>query len=481
MHLPAKNVIFVIRTFKLGFYMKRNLLLALWLGVACALPTLAQTASGDLPCLWHFDKSRHAAHAATFINDGYLAADDRPEATLRYLRAEGNAPDGFVRTLGKSHNPAVQGGAAGDCWLFTVPVDSLGRGERIGIDFLFGNDASAAKYYRLEYFERGRWLPAGRLLRASEAPDVRYTHRLFASGEGNSYKVLGSIRLRDALVRDTLRIRWVQAADLRADDGRAVLSDSLGASGFYNAHGLGVYIRRLGARQLSRPRKVLFIGNSYTYYNLVPGIVRELAAYAGRDLHVEMFTIPGCTMERHLKQADCRDLIERGGYDFVVLQDQSLHPALIGTPDDRGIVDRMEAIVAHVRKHNPKARPFIEMTWGRRDGYTEGKFDYDFLTTYAAMQERIRVNSLAEAEAVGGGCIPVGVAWSRVRTERPDIELYISDGSHASYAGSYLAAAVICATLTGEGFGSSPSDGLLDPDTAAYLRRVAEETVLNGR
>ena len=53
-----------------------------------------------------------------------------------------------------------------------------------------------------------------------------------------------------------------------------------------------------------------------------------------------------------------------------------------------------------------------------------------------------------------------------------------ADGSHPSYAGSYLAAAVICTTLTGAPFGAAPSDGLLDPDTAAYLRRVAEQTVL---
>lgn len=440
----------------------------------------ANPPAGDLPCLWHFNKTRHDAHAATFVEKGYLSADDRPAATLRYVRADGNAPDSFSRTLDKTHNPAVEGGAAGDCWLFTVPVDSLGKGECIGIDFLFGNDASASKYYRLEYFERDRWLPAARLLRAEEAPNVRYTHRLFASGKNNSYKVFGTIRLRRPLVRDTLRIRWVQAANLRAD-GRPATADSIGVSGFCNAHGLGVYIRRLGAEPLSRPQKGLFIGNSYTYYNLVPGLVRELAAYEGRDLRIEMFTIGGCTMERHLKQADCRDLIDRGGYDFVALQDQSLHPALIGTPDDKGIVDHMEAMVSYVRERNPKVRPFVEMTWGRRNGYTEGKFDYDFLSTYASMQERIRVNTLAEAEAVGAGCISVGVAWSRVRSERPDIELYVRDGSHPSYAGSYLAAAVICATLTGEPFGATASDGLLDPDTAAYLRRVAAETVLGGK
>ena len=69
----------------------------------------ANPPAGGLPCLWHFDKARHAAHAATFVDEGYLTADGRPGATLRYLRADGNAPGGFVRTLGKSHNPAVRG------------------------------------------------------------------------------------------------------------------------------------------------------------------------------------------------------------------------------------------------------------------------------------------------------------------------------------------------------------------------------------
>lgn len=280
-------------------------------------------------------------------------------------------------------------------------------------------------------------------------------------------------------MRDTLRIRWVQAADLRADDGRPIPSDSIGASGFCNAHGLGACIRRLGARPLSRPRSVLFIGNSYTYYNLVPGIVRELASFEGRDLRVEMFTIGGCTMERHLEQADCRDLIERGGYDFVVLQDQSLHPALIGTPTTR---DRRP----HGGDRRPHPHPQPEGQTLRRDDVGTARRLYR-PEIRLRLPPKLRIDAGAHprqhprrSRGRRGGCIPVGVAWSRVRTERPDIELYAADGSHPSYAGSYLAAAVICTTLTGAPFGAAPSDGLLDPDTAAYLRRVAEQTVLGG-
>lgn len=468
---PTGNAIFAAGTFKHGLSMKRKSILFLSLPFLFAGQSIARTAPTDLPCLWTFDKA-HRASAVESLANGAVPADGCPEAVLRYV---GNTRP----CIDKAHNPSVCGGRAGDYWLFTVPVDSLPAGERIGIDFLFGCDAGAAPYYRLEYFERGRWRPAGESHRCAAARGIRYTHRLFTSGAGNSYKVSGAFRLRRPLVHDTLRIRWIQAGDLRAD-GRPFRPDSIGRSGFCNAHGLGACIRRLGRATHGRPRRVLFIGNSYTYYNMVPGIVRELAASAGRELRVETFTIGGCTMERHLQTADCLDLIRRGGYDFAVFQDQSLHPALIGTPDDKGIVRHMRAAIDSVRKYSPHAVPLIEMTWGRRDGNAESRFDYDFLHAYDTMQERIRINVRSEAAACDADCAPVGEAWRRVRAERPELELYARDGSHPSYAGSYLAAAVICISITGEALGPTASDGLLDTRTAAYLRHVAAETVLGG-
>lgn len=37
---------------------------------------------------------------------------------------------------------------------------------------------------------------------------------------------------------------------------------------------------------------------------------------------------------------------------------------------------------------------------------------------------------------------PVSRAWHRIQADRPEIELYQPDGSHASPAGSYLAACI---------------------------------------
>lgn len=427
------------------------------LGVALATYASAQGQSTTALAQWSFDKAHHTAQVEQ-LGDNRIASDSPQQGWLRYAGSE-------PVTLDKNHNPGVAGMQEGDFWSFEVAVDSLPRGERIGIDFCYGGDSSASPYYRLEYYERGRWHTAGKTQRIGKS---RYTHRLYQSAENNSYKVLGSFRLKKALVHDTLRIRWVAVAPAETADAH---------SQFYNQHGLGVYVRQLGNIEFKAHRRILFVGNSYTYYNLVPAIVRELAAYEGVELDVEAFTIGGCTMQRHLQSRDCRDALHRGGYDYAVLQDHSLYPTLIGTPHDRDITHHMQAIVDTLRSYSPNVRPLIEMTWGRRDGYQGADHDFDFMKQYRTMQQRIRERVVVEAAQCRAGYIPVGDAWQRVRSERPELELYEPDGSHPSYVGSYLIAAVIYQTVMRQPFSAQASNGLLDEATAGYLRQVAQESV----
>ena len=128
------------------------------------------------------------------------------------------------------------------------------------------------------------------------------------------------------------------------------------------------------------------------------------------------------------------------------------------------------------------------MTWGRRDGNntTKGKKlealvkGYpEFFASYEAMQKVITANVTTMAQELGVGVSPVGVAWEIVRRERPDINLYVKDGSHPSYAGSYLAAAVGYLTLFPEPF-KADTPIRLNPEVAKYLRSVAERVVLHS-
>ena len=67
--------------------------------------------------------------------------------------------------------------------------------------------------------------------------------------------------------------------------------------------------------------RILFIGNSHTYYNELPRIVRELLVRAGQQAEVVMQTEGGKNLLYHCRHHDVLFNIRHGNYDFIVLQD----------------------------------------------------------------------------------------------------------------------------------------------------------------
>ena len=172
--------------------------------------------------------------------------------------------------------------------------------------------------------------------------------------------------------------------------------------------------------------KLLFIGNSHTYFNDMPRMVQELAISAGIDTHVTMLTHGGMTLDWHRKQEQTAFNLRFGGYDYCILQ-QAAHP-----------FDGYQALSDGVREirglagDNPP-RFVLYMTWAEK-AKPENQPE---------MTEAYRRTAQEQALLLA----PVGEVWQAFRKEYPDIELYFTDGAHASPAGSLLAAAVIFKTL----------------------------------
>lgn len=74
-----------------------------------------------------------------------------------------------------------------------------------------------------------------------------------------------------------------------------------------------------------RTLRILFIGNSHTYFNDMPAMVAEKARKAGFDCEVTMIAHGGWYLEQHVQEPDVRFNILYGHYDYVVLQEFS-HP-----------------------------------------------------------------------------------------------------------------------------------------------------------
>ena len=195
------------------------------------------------------------------------------------------------------------------------------------------------------------------------------------------------------------------------------------------------------------PLRVLFVGNSYTYVNDLPALVARLATEGARQgngptIAVDSVTVGGATLGDHWTQDNAPTRVRAGGWSAVVLQGQSVEPAL-NAASFRTYAVRFGELAASVR-----ARPVFFATWPRRAGDVVYAQPWSGGTP-EAFNARLDEGYSAAATAVGGVTAHVGNAWMAALRAHPSVNLYDPDGSHPSPAGTWLAGCVMYRALTG--------------------------------
>ena len=175
--------------------------------------------------------------------------------------------------------------------------------------------------------------------------------------------------------------------------------------------------------------KILFIGNSHTYYHYLPACVASLAREAGFECDVVMIAHGGWYLSQHVKEQDVRFNIKYGHYDYVVLQEHS-HPF----DDIPGYIEAAETLAGWIR--DAGSRPVIYGTWAMKDD--------------EPAQETMNSVNRKLAEDLGAVYAPVGEAWWSEVRRCPETDLYDEDGKHASEHGIKFAAKIIWTAIEGD-------------------------------
>jgi len=244
---------------------------------------------------------------------------------------------------------------------------------------------------------------------------------------------------------------------------------------------------------------VLFVGNSYTFYNNLETLVAEVFASAGTTVETGRLTAGGLNLSNHASYAAdessewyTRLVTEADQREWVVLQDQSQTPAFPQTQPE-WIASRDAAITLNGLVADAGANTMFFLTWGYLDG--DEINDWRF-PDYTTMQGHLTAGYTAYAEACSTverpvWIAPVGPAFGYIREqvvasgEDPLSEdslfraLYAGDGSHPSALGSHLVAFVFFASLSGETpVGLATPDGF-DPETVLQLQEAAAAVVFD--
>jgi hypothetical protein len=230
-------------------------------------------------------------------------------------------------------------------------------------------------------------------------------------------------------------------------------------------------------KELARPElHVLFIGNSFTYFNNMPRLVEAISeSVDGPRISTEMVAIGGARLEDLWKQGSALAAIRKRRWDFVVMNEQS---ALGGgkvngekrVGDPTNFYKYAAMFDTEVRKAGGKT--VIMMTW--KDKNDPDRIQADLNNAFFEFEKKMAFAVIL---------CPVSAAWSWTTKTAPEINLYFDDGHHPSHEGSYLVACTVYAVLANhspvgavarvEGAQVEEENGIVHPDKIKVLVSIS--------
>jgi hypothetical protein len=228
-------------------------------------------------------------------------------------------------------------------------------------------------------------------------------------------------------------------------------------------------------------KEVLFIGNSYTYYNNLPDLVNEIALSFGDTLVHESSTPGGSNFNAHSTNTQTLNKINQQQWDYVVLQAQSQELSFSPFQVASDSYPYAEILVDSIFANSSCTEPLFFMTWGRKYGDQSNCQFYPPVCTYLGMQQRLRENYLDMSFLHNASCSPVGMAWKKFIEIDSTLNLYSSDNSHPSIYGSYLAACTFYSSIFKKSaVGSTYWPNAIDSASAYILQQIGSSTVLDS-
>ncbi|MBE9110389.1 hypothetical protein IQ273_13290 [Nodosilinea sp. LEGE 07298] len=205
------------------------------------------------------------------------------------------------------------------------------------------------------------------------------------------------------------------------------------------------------------PIRILFVGNSLTYYN--GGIDHHLKKLEP-SLQIQSVSEPGYSFKDHARSEATLNTIRGGNWTYVILQDQSQLPVI--NPS----FTEYYAKVLNQEIRRSGAEPVLMMTWERQDSLAQGVTTKNLSTAYGTL-----------GATLDARVAPVGLAFGLSRQAWPLLELAAPD-AHPTLYGTYLAACVLYGFLLERNpVGNPYRDADISADIAAYLQRRAAETL----
>lgn len=215
--------------------------------------------------------------------------------------------------------------------------------------------------------------------------------------------------------------------------------------------------------------RVLFVGNSFTYFYNLPQMVAAMAETQDVPIMTRQSTVGGSNLEQHWKGekgTETMAKLESEDWDYVVLNNHST--SAIETPES--FMEYGKKFAERIKAKG--AKPVFMMTWGYKSN--------------PLMQEKITEMYQQLAAETSSDFVPCGPLFAAARHWRPDLELF-ADDKHPSANGTYLLALAFYKYLSGKTvidiperlttediFGEKLYLTFMSKEDAAFLQQLVE-------
>ncbi|MEL7531376.1 MAG: DUF4886 domain-containing protein, partial [Bacteroidota bacterium] len=236
----------------------------------------------------------------------------------------------------------------------------------------------------------------------------------------------------------------------------------------------------LGPCLSAQTQKVLFIGNSYTYRNDLPKMIRDMALSTGDTIITDQQTPGGASFAYHAANQNTYNKIKADNWHYVVLQGQSQEPSFPINQVTAQTFPYVAEICDSIRADNSCTRPMFYMTWGRENGDQNNCAAWPPVCSYEGMDSLLNLRYQMMGEMNEAYVSPVGAVWNYIRTNHPNIDLYDADGSHPNPTGTYAAACTFYALILQKDPSLAPFNSSLGAATAEQIKLAAKAVAFDS-
>ena len=221
--------------------------------------------------------------------------------------------------------------------------------------------------------------------------------------------------------------------------------------------------------------RILFIGNSFTFYWNLPSQVERMSVERGLNWDITHFTVPSATLKILWNNQDLKSILESETFDHVIFQEHSTNILTNANGNSEFYFDQIASLIPD----STQIHFFSTWMYPSMEELNTNNEEYP-------IEEEIK----QIIDGTSAKIIPVGRGFKLFQNKHPQFNLFMEDDKHPNPNGSYLASCIIFSHISSEsslnlskrykGVDNKGVDiyySIVEDEVLTFLQQISDEVI----